>query len=336
MSDAPRLTYGSAIRAAFQYLLTKHPEVFVLGQGLWSPWYVGSSMTELEVEFGRDRVIDSPVSEQATTGIGLGAALVGKRPVVVHPRMDFMILAMDQIVTQAANWSSMFGSPGAASIVVRGIVNRGGAQGPQHSQALHAWFAHVPGLRVAMPHSVQDARDLLISAVLCDDPVLYIDDRWLYEMEADVCPDPDFDAIYRGPNIVRAGSDVTVVAAGYSVTLALEAARILEQSGAEAEVVDLRTINPLMMDPVIESVIRTGRLVVVDGGWSQCGLAGEVIASVCERVPPTHLKSRPRRITLAATPAPTSSPLEEAYYHKPETICEIIAESCRDEALELD
>ncbi|RMH20470.1 MAG: alpha-ketoacid dehydrogenase subunit beta [Gemmatimonadetes bacterium] len=309
-----RITYGRAIRAGFQHLLSRYPEVFVMGQGLWSPWYVGDSMTELEVEFGRERVLDSPVSEQACTGAAVGAAIAGKRPIVVHPRMDFMILAVDQIVTQAAKWSSMFAGRSRAPVVVRGIINRGGEQGAQHSQALHAWFAHVPGLRVVMPATVADARDLLVSATLCDDPVLYVDDRWLYALEDEISDEPDEDAIFDGPRTLREGDDATVVAAGYSTRLALEAADLLAQEGVSAEVVDLRQINPLDVGPVVTSVRRTRRLVVVDGGWTTCGLAGEVIASVAERLEPGVLLAAPRRVTLQDAPAPTSGPLEAAYY----------------------
>ncbi|MDB4949647.1 MAG: hypothetical protein JWM27_2296 [Gemmatimonadetes bacterium] len=308
------LSYGTAVREGFAYLLREHPEVFVIGQGLWSPWYVGNSMTELDREFGRERVIDTPVSELACTGAALGAALAGRRPIVVHPRVDFMLLAVDQIVTQAAKWSSMFGRAGAAPVVFRGIVNRGGEQGAQHSQSLHSWFAHVPGLRVVMPASVADARDLLVSATLCDDPVLYIDDRWLYEREADIPAIPDVDAIHRGPRIVRAGTDVTLVGAGYASYLAEQAADELAALGISAEVVDLRTINPLEMDVVVASVERTGRLVAVDGDWTVCGLAGEIVAAVVERLPLGAMVAKPRRVTLQDAPAPTSRPLEARYY----------------------
>ncbi len=312
--SSQHMRYDAAIREGFRYLLANHPEVFVMGQGLWSPWYVGNSMSELEKEFGAERVIDTPVSEAACTGAALGAAIAGRRPVVVHPRLDFMVLALDPIVNQAANWSSMFARRVPAPLVVRGIINRGGEQGAQHSQALHAWFAHVPGLRVAMPAGVADARDLLVSAVLCDDPVLYIDDRWLYGREDELPAEPDRDAIFRGSAVVRRGEAATVAAAGYSVVLALEAADALSAAGHEIEVVDLRVINPLDIGTVAASVRRTGRLVAVDGGWASCGLAGEVIAGVAERLEPGAWKAAPRRVTLPGAPAPTSGPLEAAYY----------------------
>ena len=195
--------YGIAIRQAFEFLLANHPEVFTIGQGLWSPWYVGNTMTDLDKQFGIERVIDTPVSELATTGAALGAALCGYRPIVIHPRVDFMLLAVDQIVTQAAKWRSMFGGQVSAPLTVRAIINRGGEQGAQHSQALHSWFAHSPGLRVVMPATPSDARDLLIASVLHDDPVLYLDDRWLYELEEELTPIGDVSLDGQGPRVVR-------------------------------------------------------------------------------------------------------------------------------------
>src|SRR5438067_13510191 len=182
------LSYADAIREAHAQLLASDARVFVVGQGLWSPWYVGSSMRDLDTEFGRHRIIDSPVSESAITGTAIGAAIAGMRPIVVHPRMDFMLLATDAVVNQAANWSYMFAGQAGAPVVIRAIVNRGGEQGAQHSQALHAIFAHIPGLRVVMPATVADARDLLIASVLGDSPVMFIDDRWLYDLKENLPP----------------------------------------------------------------------------------------------------------------------------------------------------
>jgi len=307
-------SYGIAIRQGFGYLMTRYPNVFTIGQGLWSPWYVGNSMTDLDREFGRERVIDTPVSEAGCTGAALGAALCGYRPVVIHPRVDFMLLAVDQIVTQAAKWRSMFGGQVAVPLTVRGIINRGGEQGAQHSQALHSWFAHVPGLRVVMPATARDARDLLIASVLSDDPVLYIDDRWLYGLDEDIGSPGERELYKEGPRLVREGGDLTLVGAGYSAHLCREAAEQLAADGVMCDVVDLRVLNPLDLDVAVRSVGRTGRLLVVDGDWGCCGLAGEVIAGVTESLEPGMLRTRPVRITLPAAPAPTSGPLERLYY----------------------
>ena len=300
--------------AGFEYLLENYSEVFVIGQGLWSPWYVGNSMTDLDKKFGAHRVIDTPVSESACTGAAVGAALAGMKPIVVHPRMDFMLYAMDAVVNQAAKWSHMVGGQAAPGLTIRSIINRGGEQGAQHSQALHAWFAHVPGLRVVMPASVADARDLLIASVLCPDPVIFIDDRWLYDLEDDLPPVVELSLSLEGPRCVHKGVDVTLVASSYSTRLALEAAKVLEQQGISAEVIDMRVINPLDLNTIISSVEKTGRLLVIDGGWSPCGIAGEVIASVVEHIAPKALKKSPVRITLPFAPAPTPRTLEKVYY----------------------
>lgn len=319
-----RITYAQAILEGFRYLLSSYPEVFVFGQGLWSPWYVGTTMTDLDKEFGVQRIIDSPVSETAVTGASTGAAMCGYRPIVVHPRMDFMILATDQIVTQAANWSHMFGGQTRVPVTIRGIINRGGEQGAQHSQAVHAWYAHVPGLRVVMPATPQDARDLLIASVLSDDPVLYIDDRWLYEVQQEVAPVVEKDLRGEGPQVLRAGTDCTLAAAGYSVELCLRAADLLANQGISCEVVDLRVLNPLRHDEIARSVRKTGRLCAVDGGWRTCGLAGEIIAGVVERVEPAVLKASPARLTLPDAPAPTSKALEDVYYTRPGDIVQAV------------
>ena len=321
--------YGTAIRDAFAYLLKKYPEVFVIGQGLWSPWYVGNSMTKLDQEFGIDRIIDTPVSESACTGAAVGAALAGMKPIVVHPRMDFMLYAMDSVVNEAAKWSSMMGGQAHPGVTIRAIINRGGEQGAQHSQALHAWFAHVPGLRVVMPSTVSDARDLLIASVLSGDPVMYIDDRWLYSLEENLGPVIELDLHSQGPKVVRSGTDVTLAGAGYATKMCLDAANELQKQGVSAEVIDIRVLNPFSPELIAESVRKTGRLVAVDGGWETAGFAGEVIASVVERVNPELLKMSPKRVTLPASPAPSSRALEDIYYPKADDLVRLVIENLK-------
>lgn len=326
MSEQPtgalrrKMSYSDGILEAFDYLLERYPDVFVIGQGLWSPWYVGNSMRDLDKKFGRDRVIDSPVSEDATTAIAGGAALMGRRAVVVHPRLDFMVLASNSIVNQLAKWSHMLGGATPPAVTIRGIVNRGGQQGAQHSQALHSWYSHIPGLRVVMPATARDARDLLVASVLCDDPVLYVDDRWCYEHSDDVDEVEEVDLRRVRPEVRVPGDDVTVVGSSHSTLIALDAASQLTADGVSVEVVDLRVTNPLDIDPVVESVRKTGRLLTVDGSWRTCGLAGEVIAAVVEQLEPTDLRVMPQRVTLPDAPAPTSGPLEEEYYPVASTV----------------
>lgn len=323
-ANRPRLVYGDAIRHAFEYLFEHHPSVFAIGQGLWSPWYVGNTMLDLDKKFGRERVIDTPVSEAACTGAAIGASLFGYRPIMVHPRMDFMILAADQIVNQAAKWSYMLGGQASPAVTIRSIINRGGEQGAQHSQALHSWYAHIPGLRVVMPATATDARDLLISATLSDDPVLYIDDRWLYDWEDEASAIKEVSLSSVKPRVLRSGSDITLVAASYSVRQCAEAAEELVAEGISAEVIDLRVVNPLDITSTVESVRKTGALLAVDGGWSTCGLAGEVIAAVAEKVSPSDWRASPKRLTLPDAPAPSSAALEKLYYTKTSEIVSVV------------
>lgn len=306
------LTYAQAIREAHAQLLAADPRVFLLGQGLWSPWYAGTSLKDLDKEFGRERIIDSPVSENAVTGVAVGAAIAGMRPIVFHPRMDFMLLAVDPIVNQAANWAYLFAGTVTAPVVIRAAINRGGEQGAQHSQALQAMFAHVPGLKVVMPSTPYDAKGLLIAAVYDGNPVMYIDDRWLYEVPGEVPEE-----MYRVPigraAVRRAGGDVTVVATSYMAVLAARAAETLAAEGIEAEVIDLRTLKPWDRETVYASVRKTGRLIVADAAWRTGGFAAEVAAAVAEEIFEA-LRAPVARVTLPDAPAPMSAPLERAYY----------------------
>ncbi len=306
------LTYAQAIREAFAQLLATDPRVFIVGQGVWSPWYAGASLWELEKEFGRSRVIDSPISENAVTGAAIGAALAGMRPIVFHPRMDFMLLAVDPIVNQAANWSYMFAGQVPVPIVIRAAINRGGEQGAQHSQALQAMFMHVPGLKVVMPATAYDAKGLLIAAVGDGNPVMYIDDRWLYNEPGEV-PEEMYEVPLGAAAIRRAGTDVSIVATSYMAAQAVQASQILERRGIDAEVIDLRSISPWDRQCVFKSVRKTGCLVIADSAWKSCGVAAELAATVAEEIFDA-LKAPIARVCLPDVPAPTSATLERAYY----------------------
>ena len=314
------LTYAEAIREAHAQLLRDDDRVFVIGQGLWSPWYVGGTLTDLEKEFGCERVIDSPVSENAVTGVAVGAALAGMRPIVVHPRMDFMALAIDPIINQAANWSYIFGGQCGVPVVIRPIINRGGEQGAQHSQALQAFFLHVPGIKVVMPATPEDAKGMLIAAVYDGNPVMYIDDRWLYDDLGPV-PEEKYQTPFGEAAVRREGHDITIVASSYMVSLSLKAAELLREEGVSVEVVDLRSIKPWDKETVCRSVTKTGRLLVADGTWATGGVSSEIVAVVVTRVFDT-LKTRPVRVCLPDAPAPTSQSLEKAYYPNADTIAE--------------
>ena len=308
------MNYGEAIYSAFDYLLENHPEVFVIGQGLWSPWYVGNTMKDLDKKYGIERVIDSPVSESACTGAAIGASLAGMKPIVIHPRMDFMLYSMDAIVNQAAKWSYIFGGQAHPGLTIRGIINRGGEQGAQHSQSLHSIFSHIPGLRVVMPATVSDARDLLISSVLSPDPVLYIDDRWLYSLEDNLKDIIEFDLNEEQSRIISEGKDITIIGIGFTTQLIIRANEKLRKFNVSAELIDLRILNPFNPSNIIESVRKTKKILVVDNAWRCCGMASEVIASITEKIHPNNLSRSPARLTLPDCPAPTANILEKEYY----------------------
>jgi pyruvate/2-oxoglutarate/acetoin dehydrogenase E1 component len=318
------MKYSEAIRLAISDSMASNEKMIILGQGVWSPFYVGQTMDNLEKIYGRERVIDTPVSENAATGIALGSALAGSPALVIHPRMDFMILAMDPIVNAAAKWRYALDWDGPIPLTVRSIINRGGEQGAQHSQSLQSWFAHIPGLRVVMPSNPRDAYFLLRSCIESPDPCIFIEDRWSYGIEQDfdmneVVPDL---ATLR-PSILRSGNDITIVSFGHAVNQCLEAAEQLASEGISAEVIDVRILNPIKLDVVNESVSKTGRLVAVDASWQPCSFGSEIIASVSESSF-ASMKYPPIRINLPQTTAPTSPALEESFYFTSEIIFEKI------------
>lgn len=312
------MTYVQALNGALHEAMERDPRVFVIGQGVQNPWYVGQSMVGLHARFGDARVIDPPVSEQGMTGFGIGAALAGLRPVVLHPRLDFMLMGIEQLINQAANWSYMFAGRQPVPLTIWGIINRGGQQGAQHSQAIQALLAHIPGLKVVTPGTPQDARDLMLAAIADPNPVVVIDERWLYAEAAEV--DTTAPLLPIGTAEVSAsGDDLTIVASSFALKLALEAHALLAAQGIGAEVINLRSIKPWDTDTVLASVRRTGRLVVADGGWRSFGVSAEIAATVAERAFDA-LRAPIARVALPDVPAPASRTLEAAYYTTAEDV----------------
>jgi pyruvate/2-oxoglutarate/acetoin dehydrogenase E1 component len=317
-----KLSYSLAINEALHQMMDDDPSVFLIGQGVKSPWYVGNTAKGLLEKFGPERVIDTPVSENAITGTAVGAALVGMRPVVVHPRVDFMMYAMDPVINEAANWHYMFGGKSSVPVVIWGIINRGGEQAAQHSQSLHAFFAHVPGLKVVMPSTPYDAKGLMVAAIKDNNPVIYMDDRWLYNLEGEVPKETYSVPIGKGI-IRREGKDVTLVATSYMVVESVKASEELETEALEVEVIDLRSVKPLDETLLFDSIKKTGRLVIADGGWKTCGMAAEISALVSENVF-DYLKAPVARVTLPDAPAPASRVLEKEYYPNSKTIADAV------------
>lgn len=325
MSSKKRLlNYALATNEALLQLMERDESVFLIGQGLKSPWYVGQTCTGLLEKFGEERVIDTPVSENAVTGAAVGASISGMKAIVVHPRVDFMLYAIDPIINEAANWYYMNGGRCSVPVVIWGIINRGGEQGAQHSQSLHAMFAHIPGLKVVMPATPYDAKGLMVAAIKDPDPVVFMDDRWLYGVEEHV-PEELYE-IEIGKAVVRnSGTDITVVASSYVANEAYHAAQELESEGVSVEVVDLRTIKPLDTACILNSVAKTGKLLIVDGGWRSFGVSAEVAALVAENCL-QNMKAPVKRLTLPDVPAPASKHLEEGYYIHRDTIRNTVLE----------
>ena len=313
-----KISYSEAISEATTQLMEADERVFIMGVGVDSPWYAGNTTKGLMPKFGSKRVIDTPLSENGLTGIAIGAAAAGMRPIMFHPRMDFMFLAMDQIFNHAANASYMFGGNMNVPITIRGVINRGGEQAAQHSQSLQAIFAHTPGLKVVMPSTPYDAKGLLISSVYDGNPVIYIDERWLYSVEGEV-PEEMYKVPIGKAAIRKHGKDITLVTTSFMSFEATKACELLEKEGTDAEHIDLRTIKPIDKETIFKSVEKTGKLIIADAAWKTCGVAAEIAALVSENLF-YKLKAPIIRITLQDTPAPMSKPLEKIYYPNHENI----------------
>jgi pyruvate dehydrogenase E1 component beta subunit len=308
----PIETYAEAINEALAVALESDPRVLCYGLGVPDPKGVFGTTLGLQQRFGKDRVFDMPTAENGMTGVAIGAALTGLRPVMMHQRVDFALLSMDQIVNNAAKWHYMFGGLCPVPLTIRMIIGRGWGQGPTHSQSLQAWFAHIPGLKVVMPAFPADAKGLLLSAIFDDNPVIYLDHRWLHQ-ERGAVPAGDFRTPIGKASVVREGTDVTLVAMSIMNIEALHAADHLNAQGVRCEVLDLRSVAPLDWDAVFQSVKKTGRLLALDTGSATCSISSEVIARVSMECMGS-LKSAPRRIALPDAPSPTSPTLSRGFF----------------------
>ena len=316
--------FATAINEAIHQAMEIDESVICYGLGVTDPKAVFGTTANLEKRFGFERVFDMPTSENAMTGVAIGAALNGIRSVVTHQRIDFFLLAMDQLVNSAAKWHYMFGSQNSIPITIRLIIGRGWGQGPTHSQNLQAWFAHIPGLKVVMPTTAEDAKGLLLSSIFDPNPVVFLEHRWLHNSTGEV-PDGDFRIPLGKARIARAGSDVSIISMSYLTIEALQAADYLAKKGISCEVIDLRTIKPLDWDAVKNSVSRTGRLLAVDSGFTAGSVAGEIIARVA--IECFHcLKVSPARLAMPDVPEPTSFALTENFYVRAADIAEKVME----------
>ncbi|HZZ34955.1 MAG TPA: alpha-ketoacid dehydrogenase subunit beta [Caulobacteraceae bacterium] len=314
-------SYRKAIAEALAQEMRRDPTVVVMGidvgggqGGSGATGEVGGVLgvtRGLYAEFGPTRVIDTPISESAIMGAAAGAAVTGLRPVAELMFVDFVGVCFDQIYNQAAKFRYMFGGKAKTPLVIRTMSGAGFRAGAQHSQTLTPMFTMVPGLKVVMPSNAYDAKGLLIQAIRDDDPVIFLESKVLYDTEAEV-PDEAYRIPFGEANVAREGKDVTIVALGAMVRRALAAAEALAKDGVSAEVIDPRTTSPLDEDTILESVAKTGRLVVVDESPPRCSLAADIAAMVAEKGF-SSLKAAPRTVTCPHAPVPFAPALEDAY-----------------------
>jgi pyruvate dehydrogenase E1 component beta subunit len=321
------LTMAEAIREALAEEMRRDDRVFILGEDVAEAGTPFKVLSGLVKEFGPERVMDTPISEAGFTGVGLGSAMTGMRPVVDIMFGDFLFIALDQIANQAAKVHYMSGGKLKAPMTIRTTLGATRRSAAQHSQSLHALVSHIPGLKVALPSTPYDAKGLMKTAIRDDNPVVIFEDKMMYTVKGPV-PDEDYTIPFGEADIKRAGDDVTLVATSSMVYVALAAADILERSGIAAEVVDPRTTVPLDERTLIDSAIKTGRVIVIDEGYQRYGVTGE-IASVIAEGAFYHLDAPVRRMGAMDVPIPFSPALEDLTVPTPERVAEAAEALCR-------
>lgn len=314
------ITYAQALYEAVRQEMERDPGVFIFGLGVDDARGMYGTTLDLHKVFGPDRNFDTPLSEDAMTGVAIGAALAGMRPIHVHQRMDFLLLCMNQLVNIAAKSSYMFAGAESVPIVERAIIGRSWGQGAQHSQAFHSYFMHVPGLKVVAPSTPHDAKGCMIAAIRDNNPVIFMEHRMLYQ-NAGIVPEESFVVPFGQARRLTEGDDVTIVAISHMVVEALRAKHLLENVGIRAEVIDPVTLAPLDMETIAASVERTGRIVIVDNSWTMCGASSEILAQLMERLQAKR-SFRSVRLGYAPTPCPTTKPLENLFYPNATTIAQ--------------
>ena len=307
-----RLSYAAAIREALDQALELDPAVFIMGQGVDDPSGMFGATLDLHKKYGKERVFDTPLAENSLTGIAVGAALGGMRPVYFHNRPDFLMLAMAQLVNHASKWHYMFGGQKSVPLVIWACIGRGWGSAAQHSQALQGLFMHIPGLKLVMPSTCYDAKGFIFSAIADQNPVLILEHRFNFKHQGAV---PE--QVYRVPlgkgAVRKPGRDVSLIAVSYMVAEAHQAALELAGRGVDAEVIDLRTLRPLDEEIILASAEKTGRVVLADSGWKTGGVTAEIAAVLAEKGLGL-LKAPVVRVASPDVPTPSGCTLEEAFY----------------------
>jgi len=319
-----QLTYAEAINEGLRQAMELSSDVIVMGQLVdYKPGIFGTTKGLVDC-FGRDRVLDFPVAENIMTSTAIGASLTGIRPVIVHQRLDFIMYSLDAIVNWLSLWYFKTNGESRLPVTIRAIVGKGWGQAAQHSKSLHTWFAHLPGIKVAVPSTAYDAKGLLLESIFGENPAIIIENRSLFS-QIDCVPQMPYRVRFGQAAVRRKGKDLTIVAIGMMVPISLRVAQRLTLESIDAEVIDIRTLSPLDDTTILNSVSNTKRLVVVDPAWQSFGAAAEIITRTCLKLS-NKMKSKPIRISFPDSHTPMSHILEEIYYVNEETMMDKIRE----------
>jgi pyruvate dehydrogenase E1 component beta subunit len=314
------ITMAEALFDATRLEMERDERVFVMGQGVDDARGMFGTTRGLHELFGHARSFDVPLAEEGMTGVGIGAALSGLRPVQVHQRMDFLLLCMNQLVNMAAKMRYMFSGAHAVPLVVRAIIGRSWGQGAQHSQAFHSYFMHTPGLKVVAPTTPYDAKGCLAAAIRDDDPVIMIEHRLLHPVSG-LVPDDAYTTPFGEARTLSAGEHITIVGISHMALECVRAMHLLGARGVQAEIIDPVSLSPLDVATIAESAARTGRLLVVDTGWLSCGAAGEIVLRVLEELG-RGAAVDVARMGYLPTPCPTTRSLEDLFYPSATTVAD--------------
>lgn len=313
MNKKRYITYCEALREAIEQEMERDSTVFIYGVGVTDHKRIFGSTDGLLEQFGKNRCFDTPISEDSLAGFALGSAINGLRPIFVNIRMDFMLLAFNQIANMISSFRYNSGGRIKVPLVIRVIVGRGWGQGSQHSKSMHSIFAHLPGIKVVIPTTPRDAKGMLISAIRDDNPVIFIEHRWLYWQKGEV-PEKQFTISLDQPNILKKGNDITIVSLSWMNVEALKAAEILKKEREiEVEIIDPRSANIYSIKMIEKSVKKTGYCIIADNDWLPCGVSSEIAFRIYEKCM-EYLKLPIERIGFAFTPCPTARHLENEFY----------------------
>ena len=319
-----KLSFANSINNALEIAMNIDEKVICYGLGATDPKGIFGTTLGLESKFGKDRVFDMPTSENAMTGVGIGAAIAGFKPIMTHQRLDFFLLAMDQLVNSAAKMHYMFNGQLKVPLTIRLIIGRGWGQGPTHSQNLQSWFAHIPGLKVVMPSSAEDAKGLLLSSIFDPNPVIFLEHRWLHNSISEV-PEGDFRIALGNSKKLMIGDELTIVSMSYLTAESLIASKYLKEQGVKLDLIDLRTIKPLDLDSIVNSLKKTGKLLVLDTGSLTCSVASDIVSKISTKYF-SYLKKSPSILAMPDVPEPTSYGLTKSFYIR---AADIANEACK-------